>query len=463
VPIARRRLLALAAAAPITLAHPTAIAAADLPPDEAALPLLDDDYVGYVLVQRHFPETGHNVDGEFLRFFRTAGMDALGLPLTEAHWEPGAPESAGRTVQYFQRARLEYDPDTKAVQRSPLGDLLGKRQPAVAPAPGLRYVGETGHNVGHGFLKFLADSSVVETIGLPISEEVEEGGRIVQWFERGRLEWWPDARGRQVQLGLVGAEYLEAAAEAVPEELRRPAVPLEPLREWRLPPPPRRPLRPVAPLDIPVLYYHQVPAQTPLRDQLLAFKEAGRTIVPLSQAVAAVRGEATLPNAPLALTFDDGWQTQFTNAAPVLQSERVPATFFVITRFLDTVRGYMSWDQVRTLKDLGFEVESHTQNHADVSALYAANEHAAIAEIWESLAILEARLGRSQRLFAYPNGTWNARVAALVARVYRGAVATGGGTIQSQGRTVVPARAADSAVPPSGVRSNPPTWHTSAV
>ena len=58
----------------------------------------------------------------------------------------------------------------------------------------------------------------------------------------------------------------------------------------------------------------------------------------------------------------------------------------------------------------------------------------AIAEIWESLSILESRLGHSRRTFAYPNGTWDQRTAAIVARVYRGAVATGGGDLQSQDR-----------------------------
>jgi peptidoglycan/xylan/chitin deacetylase (PgdA/CDA1 family) len=116
----------------------------------------------------------------------------------------------------------------------------------------------------------------------------------------------------------------------------------------------------------------------------------------------------------------------------VLQSEGVPATFFVITRYLGELPGYMSWDEVRTLKELGHEVESHTQNHPSVNKLYEVDEGAALAEIWESLAVLERRLGRSERIFAYPNGDWSEPVKALAARVYRAAVATAGGTFQSQ-------------------------------
>jgi peptidoglycan/xylan/chitin deacetylase (PgdA/CDA1 family) len=256
----------------------------------------------------------------------------------------------------------------------------------------------------------------------------------VQWFETARLEWWPEnPPGQQVQFGLVGEEHLRAT-ESVPPAALRPASPLAPLREWVLPAPPPAPARRLPPQRIPILYYHQVPDQAPLREQIQAFKEAGRTIVPLGPAVAALRGEAPGPERPLVLTFDDGWATQFTHAAPVLQAARVQATFFVITRYLGGSPGYMTWDQVRALKERGHEVESHTQNHADLVALRARDEGAAVAEVWESLAVLENRLGRSRRLFAYPNGRWDERVVALVARLYRGAAATGGGALQAQER-----------------------------
>jgi peptidoglycan/xylan/chitin deacetylase (PgdA/CDA1 family) len=183
-----------------------------------------------------------------------------------------------------------------------------------------------------------------------------------------------------------------------------------------------------------VLYYHQVPSQGQLRAQIEAFRAAGRTLVSFGQVVDAVRGEGTLPRGALALTFDDGWLTQYTNALPVLRGEGAPATFFVITRFLSTVPGYMTWEQVRVLKEQGFEVECHSHNHPNLDQLRARDPGAAQSEVWESLALLEDRLGRTKRLFAYPNGRWDGAVAALVARVYRGAAATGGGAVQSPDR-----------------------------
>lgn len=401
-----------------------------------------DDYVGWVDVPRYFPETGHNVDGDFHRhFYEQGGADTFGFPLTEAFWTPGddvadrAEWETGHGVmlQYFQRARLEYDLATSEVRRSPLGSLLGKVQPAVPPLPNVRYFRETGHNVGQSFLVAFEQTGGASALGLPISEEVTEHARAAQWFERARLEWWPEHDGEQrVRLGLIGEEYLQEHLAGVPDHAREPAEALPPLREWALPTAPPPPRIAWAPADIPILYYHQVPSEKPFHDQLRAFLGAGREIVPLARVVAALRGEATLPERPLVLTFDDGWSNQFRNAAPVLQTEGVPATFFVITRYLGALPGYMSWDDARTLKELGHEVESHTQNHPSVNLLFQEDEGAALAEIWESLAVLERRLGRSERIFAYPNGHWNESVKALVARVYRAAVATAGGTFQSQ-------------------------------
>jgi hypothetical protein len=60
---------------------------------------------------------------------------------------------------------------------------------------------------------------VVESaiFGYPITEEMEEGGITVQYFERARFEWRPDigkAEDWHVVLGRVGAELLEKREEA---------------------------------------------------------------------------------------------------------------------------------------------------------------------------------------------------------------------------------------------------------
>lgn len=47
-----------------------------------------------------------------------------------------------------------------------------------------------------------------------------------------------------------------------------------------------------------------------------------------------------LPKLAVALTFDDGWRDNYQYAYPVLKAEEVPATVFLVSRFVDTDRTF---------------------------------------------------------------------------------------------------------------------------
>src|SRR5512147_2943755 len=61
-----------------------------------------------------FPETGHIVKGDFLRFYKSVPDPKLlfGYPITEQ-----MTSKDGKAVQYFQRARFELHPDLPESQR----------------------------------------------------------------------------------------------------------------------------------------------------------------------------------------------------------------------------------------------------------------------------------------------------------------------------------------------------------
>ncbi|HEV2124802.1 MAG TPA: hypothetical protein VGW38_18805, partial [Chloroflexota bacterium] len=125
----------------------------------------------------------------------------------------------GSLVQYFQRGRLEYRPEHRGtayeVQISLVGErlLAGRRIEAVEPfesGPDWRYFEETGHSVSFAFLRYFTTRGGVDSLGYPISEELQENGRPVQYFQRGRLEYYAEHAGTrdEVQLGMVGDEIL---------------------------------------------------------------------------------------------------------------------------------------------------------------------------------------------------------------------------------------------------------------
>ncbi|CAN5828420.1 hypothetical protein BH23CHL2_BH23CHL2_13770 [soil metagenome] len=70
----------------------------------------------------------------------------------------------------------------------------------------LRYFEESGHTLAPPFLDFWEEQGGESRFGLPITEPFEQGGRLVQYFERARLEHFPEAADDRwrVQLGHIG-------------------------------------------------------------------------------------------------------------------------------------------------------------------------------------------------------------------------------------------------------------------
>ena len=113
--------------------------------------------------------------------------------------------------------------------------------------------------------------------------------------------------------------------------------------------------------------------------------------------------------ARVAITFDDGHATHFTDAFPELAARRMAATFFVITARVGT-NGYATWDQLRAMRRAGMSIQSHTHTHPFLSELSA---EAARTELRESRRRLDAELDQETTTLALPGGDaprgWSAR------------------------------------------------------
>lgn len=167
----------------------------------------------------YFNQTGHNVLGGFRRFFEAnGGVDIFGYPRTEEMSEDG------KIVQYFQRARFEYHPvhagTPYEVQLTLLGIAIRSGEPPAArvgPIPTTetqQYFPETGHSVHYAFLKYFRENGGIYIFGYPITQEVVEDGKTVQYFQRARFEYHPQHAGTryEVQLGLLGDAILRQKA-----------------------------------------------------------------------------------------------------------------------------------------------------------------------------------------------------------------------------------------------------------
>jgi hypothetical protein len=172
----------------------------------------------------YFPETGHNIGPPITAAFAASGgVATLGLPLTEL-----IIGADGVQVQYFERARFEYNPNAPAaarVQLSRVGAILTAGREAEPPFlwrtaaddPARDFFAASGHTLGGAFRWFWQTRGGLPVFGYPISEEFVElnpfDGReyLVQYFERARFEYHPEHAGtdQEVQLAHLGRQLLE--------------------------------------------------------------------------------------------------------------------------------------------------------------------------------------------------------------------------------------------------------------
>lgn len=111
------------------------------------------------------------------------------------------------------------------------------------------------------------------------------------------------------------------------------------------------------------------------------------------------------------LYFDDGFRTVLEQVVPYLRKERIPATLFVTTDYIDDKNAdeYLRWEEVKSMTDI-FEIGSHSKRHIKLNkvSLEKARE-----EMKNSKDIIERNLGVSVTSFSYPKGRSSRELEAL--------------------------------------------------
>lgn len=117
-----------------------------------------------------------------------------------------------------------------------------------------------------------------------------------------------------------------------------------------------------------------------------------------------------IPAKTVVLTFDDGYESVYTAAWPIMKKYGFTGTIFVCSSFPGRPN-YLSWDEIKALHADGMEIGSHTRNHID---LKKAAPDVQREEIMGSKKILEEQLGIPVVSFCYPSGAYNDQTPAIV-------------------------------------------------
>jgi peptidoglycan/xylan/chitin deacetylase (PgdA/CDA1 family) len=129
---------------------------------------------------------------------------------------------------------------------------------------------------------------------------------------------------------------------------------------------------------------------------------------------------AALPSgfqrALVSLTFDDSWESQFTNAFPIMSKYGVVSTLYTVTIYIeDEYSDFMTLGNLKTLKANGHEIASHTVTHPDLTGLGSSQLK---AELANSKAWLEANGLGPIYDFACPYGEYNNATIAATKQYY---------------------------------------------
>ena len=189
---------------------------------------------------------------------------------------------------------------------------------------------------------------------------------------------------------------------------------------------------------VPVLMYHVIAsppssAQLPelyvdpktFNQQMEMLKQKGFQGVSLNQVYDAWFKGGQLPEKPIVISFDDGYRGQYVYARPELRKLGWPGVLNAISGRIGQPNAELSDAMVQAMINDGWELDSHTIHHVDVSQASGAQLQ---DEVAGSRTMLQQRFHQPVNFFCYPSGRYDDQaIQAVRAAGYLGATTTNEG------------------------------------
>jgi peptidoglycan/xylan/chitin deacetylase (PgdA/CDA1 family) len=176
---------------------------------------------------------------------------------------------------------------------------------------------------------------------------------------------------------------------------------------------------------VPILMYHVIAAPPPgapfpglyvepaeFAEQMQALRSAGWHAVTLDQVESYWRHGTPLGSGkPIVISFDNGYNSQYTQALPVLRKLGWVADENLQLSGLPPSQGGLGQGQIRGLLAAGWELDTQGISHADLITLDAEQLHYQVASARQ---VLQQRYHVPVNWFCYPSGHYNPAVVAAV-------------------------------------------------
>jgi peptidoglycan/xylan/chitin deacetylase (PgdA/CDA1 family) len=183
---------------------------------------------------------------------------------------------------------------------------------------------------------------------------------------------------------------------------------------------------------VPILVYHALGEAPPseeypglyvsepeFEEEMAWLRSVGYEAVTLDQVEGAWYHHGKLPAKPIVITFDNGYPAQVTFAPKVLSRYGWPGVLFEITE------EHLRPKEIRPVIELGWEVDSHSATHPDLTELSGKELEYQVAA---SRRYLRRKFGVPSDNFCYPSSEYDAATIAAVKEAgYVGAVTENAG------------------------------------
>lgn len=178
-----------------------------------------------------------------------------------------------------------------------------------------------------------------------------------------------------------------------------------------------------------VIQYHHISNDTPsitstspeLFQQHLAYlAENDYAVVSLSELVEYLREGRDLPDKAVAITFDDGYESVYHQAFPILKQYQWPFTVFVNAHPIEQgLQQFVTWEQLREMAQQGATIANHSWSHAYfLRRLKNENkkgwQQRITNEIEKTQQAIQKNIQQHSRLLAYPYGEFDQATKQLV-------------------------------------------------
>lgn len=140
--------------------------------------------------------------------------------------------------------------------------------------------------------------------------------------------------------------------------------------------------------ELPIIMYHNISnksrlwgkyvvSEQELEKDFIYIKNKGYNTITMSDIIAYANGEGDLPDKPIIITFDDGYESVYAYAFPLMKKYNMKAVVSIVGSYTDLFTreddhnldySHLTWEQVNEMSDSGLaEIQNHTYNMHEIS------------------------------------------------------------------------------------------------